>query len=197
MGAPDVPARATSSPTVSVIVANYNGAAHLVDAIGSVQRQSLHDLEIIVSDDASSDDSVSIATRLMAKDPRIRLIRSERNNGPAAARNRALAVAKGEWIAVMDSDDLMHRERLATLVHAARRDGADMIADDLVIFSSDGSRRPGTLLTGHWAQSPFWVSPVEYIGLNHLYGTGPALGYLKPVFRASTLKTSAIRYDES
>jgi GT2 family glycosyltransferase/glycosyltransferase involved in cell wall biosynthesis len=196
MNVSDLTARRSETPTVSVIMANYNGAEHLNDAIGSVQRQSLRDLEIIVSDDASSDDSVRIVTRLMAKDPRIRLIRSERNDGPATARNRALAVAKGEWIAVMDSDDLMHPERLAKLVAAARRDGADLIADDLLIFSSDGSRPPGTLLTGQWAHSPFWVSTAEYIGLNHLYGAGPALGYLKPVFRASALNASAIRYDE-
>ena len=197
MNVADPTARRSDTPTVSVIMANYNDAAHLSDAIGSVQRQSLRDLEIIVSDDASSDGSVSIVTGLMTKDPRIRLIRSQRNDGPAAARNRALDVAKGEWIAIMDSDDLMHPERLAMLVEAARRDDADIVADDLLIFSSDGSRRPGTLLTGQWAKSPFWVSLVEYIGLNHLYGSGPALGYLKPLFRASTLNMAAIRYDES
>src|SRR5260370_2079174 len=115
-------------PTVSIVMANYNGAAHLADAIQSAQSQSLRDLEIIVSDDASADDSIAIVTGLMAKDPRIRLVRGCHNGGPAAARNRALALAQGEWIAVMDSDDLMHPDRLRTLVELSRRAQADIVA---------------------------------------------------------------------
>jgi succinoglycan biosynthesis protein ExoO len=178
-------------------MANHNGAAHLTDAIESVQKQSLHELEIIVSDDASSDDSVSIVSGLMAKDPRIRLVRSDRNGGPAAARNRALAVAKGDWIAVMDSDDLMHPERLAKLFEAARCECADMVADDLVEFHTNSSRPPRRLLTGRWARGPFWVDILDYIRLNHFYGPGPALGYLKPIFRASILIGPTARYDET
>ena len=104
-----LPARA---PVVSVIMANYNGSAYLGDAIASVRRQSLRELELIVSDDASTDDSVRIVSEAMGGDPRIRLLRSKQNSGPAAARNKALALAKGDWIAVMDSDDLMHPDRL-------------------------------------------------------------------------------------
>ena len=197
MKAPDPSERAATAPFVSVIIANYNGAAHLADAIGSVQRQSLRNLEIIVSDDASTDDSIRIVIGLMEADPRIRLIRSERNCGPAAARNRALAVAKGDWIAVMDSDDLMHPRRLEFLIQAADRDGADIVADDLLEFDSDHSRHPSALLTGRWARSPFWVKIVDYIRLNHLYGAGPAIGYLKPLFRASILTCPPIAYDET
>src|SRR5258707_15861088 len=102
MKAPDLPDRPATAPFVSVIMANYNGAAHLADAIGSAQSQSLRDLEIIVSDDASTDDSLEIVTPLMAEDRRIRLVQSPHNGGPAVARNRALALAQGEWIAVMD-----------------------------------------------------------------------------------------------
>jgi glycosyltransferase involved in cell wall biosynthesis len=189
--------RATSRPTVSIIMANYNGAAHLADAIGSAQRQDFRDLEIIFSDDASSDDSVGIVAELMAEDPRIRLVRSLENGGPAAARNRALAVAKGEWIAVMDSDDLMHPERLARLVEAARQDGADIVADDMIVFDAENSRPPRLLLTGHWANHPFWVDIVDYIRVNDFYGPGPALGYLKPLFRASILRGPTVRYDET
>src|SRR5262249_62391693 len=95
MRSPDLPERVPLRPAVSVIMANYNGAAHLTDAIRSIQGQSLRDLEIIVSDDASSDESARIVTELMAEDPRIRLVRGERNGGPAPARNRALPLAKG------------------------------------------------------------------------------------------------------
>jgi glycosyltransferase involved in cell wall biosynthesis len=197
MKAPDLPAPAASTPFVSVIIANYNDAAQLTDAIASVQHQSLKNLEIIVSDDGSTDDSFRIVTGLMRADPRIRLIRSERNYGPAAARNRALVVAKGDWIAIMDSDDLMHPARLEFLVQAAIRDGADIVADDLLEFNSDRCCRPRALLKGRWAISPFWVEIADYIRLNRLYGPGPALGYLKPLFRASIFTAPEAVYDET
>ena len=184
-------------PTVSVIMANYNGAVHLADAIRSAQSQSLRDLEIIVSDDASADDSIAIVTGLMAEDPRIRLVRGCHSGGPAAARNRALALAQGEWIAVMDGDDLMHPDRLTTLVEMARRDKADMVADNLVEFDTSGSKPPHPLLSGRWAQEPFWVEICRYIQLNHLYGRGPALGYLKPLFRKTILTGPTAYYDET
>jgi glycosyltransferase involved in cell wall biosynthesis len=197
MRSPDFPERMPLGPTVSVIMANYNGAAHLADAIRSAQSQSLCDLEIIVSDDSSSDDSIAIVTGLMAEDPRIRLLRSCHNGGPAAARNRAFALAQGEWIAVMDSDDLMHPDRLTTLVEAARRDSADMVADNLVEFDTSGSKPPRPLLSGRWARAPFWVEICRYIQLNHFYGRGPALGYLKPLFRRTILTGPTAYYDET
>jgi len=74
----------------------------------------LGNIEIIASDDASNDCSVEITTRLMAEDDRIRLLRSDCHPGPATARDGALGLAKGEWIAIVDSDDFMHPTRLAT-----------------------------------------------------------------------------------
>jgi succinoglycan biosynthesis protein ExoO len=177
-------------------MANYNGAAYLADAIRSVQRQTFRSLELIVSDDASTDGSVGIVTELMIADPRIRLLKSDRNSGPAMARNRALDVAKGQWIAIVDSDDLIHPERFVRLTELAVRDDADMIADDLLIFDSDPSRKPETLLSGRWIRGPSWIKTVEFVRANQLYGRGPLLGYLKPMFRASAIKESAVRYDE-
>jgi glycosyltransferase involved in cell wall biosynthesis len=191
------PPTVSARPTVSVVMANFNGAAYLTDAIRSVQKQSLRELEIIVSDDASTDNSIELITGLMAQDRRIRLVRGKRNGGPAAARNRALAEVTGEWISVMDSDDLMHPERLATLVTSAVHDGADIVADDLLIFHSHHFHPPTTLLNGRWARAPFWVELKDYIRLNGFYGRGPALGYLKPLFRASVLADASARYDET
>lgn len=184
-------------PRVSVVMANFNGGKYLLDAIRSIQEQTERDLEIIVSDDASTDDSVQIVTRLQASDLRIRLLRSDCNRGPAAARNSAIDVATGEWIAIMDSDDLMHPERLATLLTAATRDGADIVADNLWVFFADHSRPMRPLLQGAWARDPFWVNIVDFVRSNPIYGSGPALGYLKPLIRASILKDGASRYNET
>lgn len=191
------PAAAAPAPLVSVVMANHNGSRYIAEAIASVQRQSLRDLEIVVSDDASEDDSVNLVTSLMAQDPRIKLIRGERKAGPGAARNRALARATGAWIAVMDSDDLMHPDRLRRLVDAAQQDGADIVADDLLEFDAERFLPPRTLLSGRWARRPLWVDLVDYVRLNHLYGARPVLGYLKPVFRSSLRAKFAIRYDET
>ena len=75
--------RAEMTPTVSVIVASYNASRYIAHAISSIQKQTLRNIEIIVSDDASTDDSVEIVTRLMSDDARIRLVRGARNCGPA------------------------------------------------------------------------------------------------------------------
>jgi glycosyltransferase involved in cell wall biosynthesis len=185
------------TPTVSVIVASYNASRYIAHAISSIQKQTLTNIEIVVSDDASTDDSVEIVTRLMANDARIRLLRSEQNCGPAAARNRALDIARGQWIAVVDSDDYIHPTRLATLIDLASRDAADIVADDLLFFDSEHSGQPTTLLNGPWARKQFSVEAAKYVRLNKMYGSGPVLGYLKPLFRADLIAADAIRYDES
>lgn len=184
-------------PAVSVVIANRNNAPFLAGALLSVRRQSLNDIEIIVSDDDSTDDSVELISDMMREDPRIRLLRGDTNGGPAAARNRAFPLVRGEWIAVMDGDDLMHPDRLEKLADAARADRADIVADDLVMFSADAPSLSDCLLKGPWRRRPFWVDPVDYVRLNNLYGRGPALGYLKPLFKTSLFADGALRYDES
>lgn len=186
------------APMVSVIVASYNASRYIAHAISSIQKQTLKSIEIVVSDDASTDDTVEIVTRLISDDPRIRLVRSGQNQGPAAARNRALDVAKGQWIAVVDSDDYIHPTRLATLLDLAFRDGADIVADDLLFFDSELSGQPKTLLNGRWARNPFWIDAGRFIRLNNkMYGAGPVLGYLKPLFRSDLIFANSIRYDET
>src|SRR5215471_2615023 len=188
--------QAKRMPTrVSVILANYNGRAFVADAIASACQQTLRDIEILVVDDASTDDSVAIITGLMQRDSRIRLLTSDCNLGPAASRNRALRVAAGEWIAVLDNDDLMHPERLSCLIAAGVKDQADIVADDLLVFDG-GHTSPRTILRGQRARAPFWLDIETYVRGNALLGRGAALGYLKPIFRASLLKSTGIFYDE-
>jgi glycosyltransferase involved in cell wall biosynthesis len=184
-----------SRPVVSIIIANHNGAAYLPETLRSAQRQTLSNLEIIVSDDASSDESIALVRAMMADDLRIRLVQSDTNRGPSAARNNALAVARGEWIAVLDSDDLMHPERLERLIRAAQRDGADLVADNIIEFYQDGSVPPQALLRGHLNTAPRWIDIVDYIANNHFFARGPKLGFLKPIFRSSILSSTC--YDET
>lgn len=171
-------------PKISVIMANLNGAAHIETAVRSVLRQTEPSLELIVSDDGSTDDSLAIAERAAGGDERLILLNSELSRtGPAAARNRALQIARGGWIAVVDNDDFLHPERLERLVGAAERDGADIAADDLLVFYDDEARGPHAHLRGRLARGPHWISPAEYERSNRLLSGGRSLGYLKPVLR--------------
>jgi succinoglycan biosynthesis protein ExoO len=180
---------------VSVAVANRNGGRLLLDAVGSALRQDLPDLEVIVVDDGSDDDSAEAAERLFRDDSRLRVARLGERRGPGAARNRAFELAQGDWLAVLDSDDLMHPARLARLVGRAAADEADIVADDLVIFSDDGgpARR---FLTGPRARAPSWVTAEAFVRESRLYEGRPNLGFLKPVIRRQAWAASGVRYDE-
>ncbi|MCB4825554.1 glycosyltransferase [Roseicella aerolata] len=186
---------AVECPLVSVVMANYNGAPYLAAAIRSALTQSLAGIEILLADDGSTDESLAIARAIAAEDPRLIVLPPAPNGGPGAARNRGLAAARGEWVAVMDSDDLMHPERLERLLAAATRDGVDIIADDMLAFFEDGSP-PQPMLHGRLAL-PATVDLALYIRANVLFGRLPALGYLKPLFRAEMLRRTGLRYDPS
>jgi glycosyltransferase involved in cell wall biosynthesis len=94
------------SPRVSVITPAYNVEAYLADAAQSVLGQTCRDLELLIVNDGSTDRTGEVADRVQQSDPeRVRIL-TTRNAGPAAARNAALAVARGEFIALLDGDDM-------------------------------------------------------------------------------------------
>jgi glycosyltransferase involved in cell wall biosynthesis len=188
--------QASSGVDVTVIMANYNGDKFVSNAIRSACNQSLRTIEIIVVDDASTDSSLKIIKSLAEADVRIRLIESSVNGGAAAARNRALDLAKGQWISIFDSDDLMHPDRLQWLIGEGTKSNADIVADDLLLFDADRRAAPQTLFAGRWAKAALWVSAEDYLATNDFYGRGPALGYLKPIFRSSIIAKRNFRYDE-
>ena len=190
-------ASARQKPRVTVIMANYNGERFLSAAIESVQNQTLAEWELIICDDASTDRGVEIISSYASADTRIKLLRNSSNTGPAGARNRALDMASGSWIAIMDSDDIMHPGRLQTLVANAVRDGAAIAADDLIVFYQDGAKPSHGLLSGLRARRPFWVGTADFMRSNTFYSKGDGLGYLKPLIRADLLRENGIRYDES
>lgn len=178
-----------ATPLISVVMANHAGAAHLPAAIRSVLDQTESRIELLLADDASPDDSLAVAAATAAGDVRLRLLPSPVNRGPAATRNRAINAARGRWLAVVDSDDLIHPDRLRRLVMAAEAANADMIADDLVHFGNAEAR---TLL------EPLRIGAPRILGaadlLESLARPGvPSYGYLKPLIRRETL--GALRYD--
>lgn len=90
-------------PLVSVILPTYNRAYCILPAIESVLRQTHTNLELIIVDDCSTDNTADLLATIT--DPRLRVVRHERNRGAAAARNSGIAAAQGDLIAFQDSDD--------------------------------------------------------------------------------------------
>jgi len=102
---------ANGAPDISVVLATYDRRHSLPRAIASVLSQQGARFELIVVDDASRDDTLAYLATLA--DPRIRVLASDHNRGPSAARNRGLEAARGEFVAFLDSDDVYRPGRLA------------------------------------------------------------------------------------
>lgn len=130
-----------SVPAVSVVMAAFDGAAFIAETIGSVLAQTMDDLEIVVVDDCSRDRTAEIVAGIA--DPRVRLIRSERNGGPAVARTIAMAHARGRFIAGLDQDDLCAPDRLARqLAFLANRPETVLVTSTIAYFGDGaGGRR--------------------------------------------------------
>ena len=105
-------------PTISVIVPIYNTAAFLSRCIESLVNQTYSDLQIILIDDGSTDESGAIADEWQAKDLRIEVYH-QTNKGQSAARNVGLQHARGEYIAFVDSDDYIDSNYFSTMLQAA------------------------------------------------------------------------------
>ncbi|BCW98659.1 MAG: hypothetical protein KatS3mg024_1486 [Armatimonadota bacterium] len=98
------------TPRVSVIMAAHNAGRFVAEAVESILRQTTPDWELIVVDDASTDDTPEVLRRF--DDPRISILRNDENSGPAVSRNRALQAAQGEYVAILDADDVALPQRL-------------------------------------------------------------------------------------
>ena len=100
------------SPIVSVIIPTFNSEKFISAAILSVQNQSYTNWEIILFDDCSTDATLTIVSELALNDDRIKCSKLSKNSGTGVARNAALAVAKGKYIAFLDADDLWKSNKL-------------------------------------------------------------------------------------
>lgn len=97
---------------VSIIMPAYNSAKYIAESIESIQAQTYRNWELLIVDDCSIDDTVEIIREYASKDKRINLSQNIKNSGAAVSRNHALQLAKGKWIAFLDSDDVWLPEKL-------------------------------------------------------------------------------------
>jgi succinoglycan biosynthesis protein ExoO len=184
-------------PVVSFIVAAHDVEHYVATAVRSALAQTVRDIEVIVVDDGSQDATLVIVDEIAREDSRVVLLRRKIAGGPAMARNLAMDCARGEWLAVLDSDDFIEAGRTAHLLALARSTSSDLVADNLQRFEDGTGRHLSSILP--MGPAPFAVSvdAVEYLDTNVMFSTHPPLGYLKPMIAASFFSRTGLRYDES
>ena len=124
-------------PVVSVILPVYNAEKYLQEAIDSILNQTFHDFELLLVNDGSTDKSEQVIHQY--KDSRIVYIKNEKNKGLIYSLNKAIDLAKGEFIARMDADDIALPHRLATQVQFIRHSPAGIVASVVKLIDADGN----------------------------------------------------------
>ncbi|HMH66132.1 MAG TPA: glycosyltransferase family 2 protein [Rhizomicrobium sp.] len=177
---------------VTVVIPSYNAEATLERALRSALDQGMRDLEVIVVDDASRDFSWALVSNIILEDARVRGIRNKQNQGKPIGMNRAIALARGRWIAVLDADDWFAPDRLATLIALGERRQADMVADNQSFHDARARQMVGTA----WPSlARDWVLTFDdFLAGSDAYETF-SFGMLKPVMRRDFIRRTGLAYE--
>jgi len=131
---------------VSIIMPSYNTANYIAESIKSVLAQTYHNWELIIIDDCSNDNTDEIVARFLL-DERVKYVKNTRNRGAAITRNRALKMAKGRWIAFLDSDDLWTKDKLQKQISFMEKNGYHFSYTNYIEIDETGNKI-GTYVTG-------------------------------------------------
>ncbi len=184
-------------PKISIIIPAFNAENHINQAITSALSQSYNNIEVIVVDDGSSDNTVKIVKSFT--DERLKLLENEENRGVSYSRNRAIEEASGMWIALLDADDWYAPDRLEKLVPIALSENADLLADDIYFIREKESSPWSTFLLeiGKPFETLKQISTSDFIqSINPFLGI-PSFGYTKPLIKREFLLNNGIKYDEN
>lgn len=178
---------ASANPLVSVIMPLYNAERFVGESIDSVLAQSIPAFELIVIDDCSTDASVQIVEEFMARDPRITLLRNERNLGAARTRNRGLDAARGQFIAFLDAADICLPERFEKqLSFFEANPRVDICGSFYAIFDNDRGRE-----SARCCELPTSPDEIRY----KIFFIDP-LGMSTVMLRSEALRRTGIRFRE-
>jgi succinoglycan biosynthesis protein ExoO len=182
-------------PDVSFIVAAHNVAPFVEPAVTSALAQEGVDVEVVVVDDASTDRTAEVVASLAERDARIRLVRRTAKGGPAVARNTAMDMASGTWLAILDADDLLLPKRSRRLMDLATATGADVVADNFERFSERYPQR-STMIAKDAHPYAFFVDVASMLMGNLMFDRRARLGYMKAMLRTEFLRAHSIRHPE-
>ncbi|MEM9220551.1 MAG: glycosyltransferase family 2 protein [Cyanobacteria bacterium P01_F01_bin.150] len=182
------------SPYISIIIPSYNVESYIQTAINSALNQSNVDIEVIVIDDCSTDSTFELINQI--DDDRLKSFKNIKNMGVSETRNRAIDQAKGEWIAVLDSDDWYATNRLEKLVKIAEDKKYDIVADDIYLIK-DGESVPYSTLLEITSESFTSTTDIDIVSFARTGAgqKGLKLGFCKPIFKKNFLDTYNIRYN--
>lgn len=126
--------------TITVFMACYNASKYLREAIESILNQTYSDFEFLIIDDGSTDNSLEIIKEYAANDNRIRIEQNDKNRGVSYTRNRGLELAGGEWLAIMDADDIAPLNRLQICIeYINSHPDIDAVFGNYQLMAEDGT----------------------------------------------------------
>lgn len=176
------------NPKVSVVISVYNVEQYLEKCLQSVCDQTLKDIEIIVVNDGSTDNSMDIISEFVAKDERVISV-DKCNGGVSSARNAGIDAAKGEYIIHIDGDDWIDKEYLEAVYNKAKKFDLDVVVTDFFFAYQNGDR---FYQNDAFADENCIITGKEYIEeyVSHLY----APGVWNKLFARSLYYENNIRY---
>lgn len=160
-------------------------------AIASTLNQTGVTVEVVVVDDCSTDNTWQVICK--NTDPRVKYHRLETNSGPSVARNAAIAQATGEWLAILDGDDVFLPNRLARCLALANKRQADIVVDNLAIYR-EADQKQFTMFPATTFAAIERLDLATFI-LGKISNSNYTLGYLKPLFSLEFLRKHLITYD--
>jgi glycosyltransferase involved in cell wall biosynthesis len=183
---------------LSIIIPIYNSEIHLQRCIGSIRNQSYKELEIILVNDGSTDDSHAICESIAKEDDRIIVI-NQQNSGPAKARNTGIKIAKGDYIGFVDSDDFIDASMYENLGSIASKLGPDIVVSNFIQYDSNNvtntiirnSLPYGKLLSRNEIKE-YFIKPYYYGG-----GLGIIPSLCNKIYKTDFLKTNYFAIDET
>jgi teichuronic acid biosynthesis glycosyltransferase TuaG len=148
----------TYTDLVSIITPAFNAASFIGETIKSVIAQTYPNWEMIIAEDCSPDDTLEVIRQWALVEPRIKLVAMDFNGGPALARNAALKMAEGRWIAFLDSDDLWLSDKLERSISHAQEYHAALVFTGFRRITADG------YATGHYVGVPRTLTYHQLLG---------------------------------
>ena len=168
-----------NQPLVSIILPVYNAQSHLARCVGSICAQTYRNIEIIILNDGSKDQSLPVCEEFRQKDPRILLV-DKANSGVSDTRNLGLKLASGKYVEFVDSDDYLDPDFTERLVAAAEENEADFVIAPYKMVIPAGASKPEQVLDN--IQDELGVMSVARPPEVREYGFLPAGVYDKDTF---------------
>ena len=127
----------SGNPKISIIIPVYNGEAFLQETLISIQNQDFKDIEIIIIDDKSTDNSTILIKELMKTEPRILFYQNEENKGPLYTKKKGILAAKGKYVMIIDDDDkFLQRDAFTSLYEEAEKFNLDILEFKSILSTS-------------------------------------------------------------